>query len=150
MKHIHKWIYSLISNLDENVDEKTKILVLENCGRACITESFKRRAQKAKKEAKNTTDFLDKLSKVWGHLKIRSKDIYVEYLRCYCPIVSSYPGKPLKSWSKRSWKLPKSWCNCSLGWIKELFESSLEKPVKVILEKSIKQGDKICRFKVYL
>lgn len=148
MKHIHKWIYTLIRNLDAKVDEKTKILVLENCGRACITESFKQKVRKVSKESKNIDDFLNKLSKVWGHLKIKGKDIYVEYPRCYCPIVSSYPGKPLKSWSKRSWQLPKSWCNCSRGWIKELFEQSLGKSAKVTLEKSIKQGDKICRFKV--
>jgi len=139
MKHIHKWICALVSNLDENLDDKTKILVLENCGRSCITESMKLRAKRAKKEAKNIEDFLKNLSKVWSHLKLKGKDIYVEYPRCYCPIVASYKGN-----------LPKTWCNCSRGWIKELFEQVLDKRVKVILEKSVKQGDKICRFKVVL
>lgn len=137
MKHIHKWIYTLASNLDENVTEKTKVLVLENCGRACLTESMKQRAKKVKQESKNVADYLVKLSKVWRHLKLRGKAVYVEYPRCYCPIVASYKGD-----------LPKTWCNCSRGWIKELFESSLNKPVEVKLEKSVKQGDKICRFKI--
>jgi predicted hydrocarbon binding protein len=139
MKHIHKWIYTLVKNLDENVDEKSKILVLENCGRACITESMKLRAKRAKRESKNTTEFLQNLSKVWSHLKLKGKNIYVEYPKCYCPIVATYKGD-----------LPRSWCNCSRGWIKELFEQVLDKQVKVTLEKSIKQGDEICRFKVVL
>jgi predicted hydrocarbon binding protein len=139
MKHIHKWIFALVNNLDENVDEKTKALILENCGRACITDSMKLRAKRAMKQSKNTKEFLGNLSKAWSHLKLKDKDIYIEYPRCYCPIVTSYKGD-----------LPKSWCNCSRGWIKELFEESLGKQVKVILEKSVKQGDDICRFKVVL
>jgi predicted hydrocarbon binding protein len=137
LKHIHKWIDALVKNLDTNLDEKTKVLVLENCGRVCITESMKKRAKKAKQEAKSTAEFLKNLSKVWSHLKLQDKEVYVEYPRCYCPIVASYKGA-----------LPKSWCNCSRGWIKELFESTLGKSVKVKLEKSIKQGYNVCRFKV--
>lgn len=137
MKHIHKWICALISNLDVKVDEKTKISLLESCGRACITESMKIRAKRAKKKSNSNEEFLENLSKVWGHLKLRGKDIYVEYPRCYCPIVASYKGE-----------IPKSWCNCSRGWIRELFEQVLEKPVKVQIEKSVKQGDNICQFKI--
>lgn len=139
MKHIHKWIFALVDSLDKNTDEQSKISVLENCGRACITESMKKRAKKVKQESKSAAEFLKNLSKVWGHLKLKGKDVYVEYPRCYCPIVASYKGE-----------LPKSWCNCSRGWIKELFESALGKPVKVLLEKSVKQSDKSCRFKVIM
>ncbi|MBS4016208.1 MAG: hypothetical protein KGZ86_07255 [Candidatus Latescibacteria bacterium] len=72
-----------------------------------------------------------------GYLKLKSKDIFGEYPHCYYPIVASHKGE-----------LPNSRFNCSQGWIKELFKSSLGKPVKVTLEKSIKQGYNLCRFKV--
>jgi predicted hydrocarbon binding protein len=65
--------------------------------------------------------------------------VYVVYDRCYCPLVKGYDGK-----------LSPTFCSCSRGWIKELFESVLKKPVEVKLEKSVKQGDEICRFRIHL
>ena len=139
MKHSHKWIKSLITALETELDEKTRAKILENCGRNCITHSFILRAKACKKDAKNQKEFLDKLSKVWKHLHLEGDNVYVVYEKCYCPFVKAYPEK-----------LSPTWCNCSRGWIKELFESALGKPVDVKLEKSIKQGDNICKFKVRL
>jgi len=137
MKHSHKWIKSLLTALESELDEKTRARILENCGRNCITHSFILRAKACKKDAKNQKEFLDKLSKVWKHLHLEGDNVYVVYEKCYCPFVKAYPEK-----------LSPTWCNCSRGWIKELFESTLEKPVDVKLEKSIKQGDNICKFKI--
>lgn len=137
MKHIHKWIKTLVENLDAEVDEKTRTKVLENCGRSCIPRSYVKKAQTCRKNAKSINDFLDSLGKVWSHLKREGNNVFVVYEKCYCPLVKDY-----------SEKLSSSWCNCSRGWIKELFESVLEKPVEVLLEKSIKQGNEICKFKV--
>jgi len=95
------------------------------------------RAKKIKKNSKNIEEFLDKLSKNWKHLKLDGNKVYVEYEKCYCPLVRDYKET-----------LPATFCNCSRGWLKELFESALEKPVEVKLEKSIKRGDEICRFRV--
>lgn len=97
------------------------------------------KARKIKKNSKDLDEFLVKLSKNWKHLKLERKKIYVEYEKCYCPLVRDYHEK-----------LSVTFCNCSRGWLKELFESELEKPVQVKLEKSIKRGDEICRFRVLL
>jgi predicted hydrocarbon binding protein len=139
MKHSHKWIKSLLTALETELDEKTRAKILENCGRNCITQSFILRAKACKKDAKNQKEFLDKLGKVWKSLRLEGDNVYVVYEKCYCQIVKEYPEK-----------LSPTWCNCSQGWIKELFESSLGKPVEVKLEKSIKQGDNICKFRVQL
>jgi predicted hydrocarbon binding protein len=139
MKHLHKWIKSLMENLDAKVDEETRVKVLENCGRTCISRSFIKRAQACKNSARNIDEFLDKLSQIWSHLQRDGDNIYVAYERCYCPLVKAYPDK-----------LSPTFCNCSRGWIKELFESVLERPVNIELEKSIRQGDDVCRFRVRL
>jgi predicted hydrocarbon binding protein len=139
MKHSHKWIKTLIANLEAELDEKTRAKILENCGRNCIPHTFILKAKACKKDAKNTDEFLDKLSQTWKHLHREDDNIYVTYEKCYCPIVKDYPEK-----------LSSTWCNCSRGWTKELFESTLEKPIDVKLEKSIKQGDNICKFRVKL
>jgi len=139
MKHSHKWIKSLITALQTELDEKTQAKILENCGRNCITHSFILKAKTCKKNAKNQKEFLDKLSKVWKSLHLEGNNVYVVYEKCYCPLVKEYPEK-----------LSPTWCNCSRGWIKELFESALGKSIDVKLEKSIKQGDNICKFRVQL
>ncbi|MEA1994160.1 MAG: hypothetical protein U9N35_07210 [Euryarchaeota archaeon] len=87
MKHSHKWIKSLMDNLDEHVDEKTKIKVLENCGRACIPSSFLKKVQKCKKNAKDTSEFLDNLQHIWNNQQRDGDDIYVVYKKCYCLLV---------------------------------------------------------------
>ncbi len=61
------------------------------------------------------------------------------YDRCYCPLVKGYVGK-----------VSPSFCNCSVGWIRELFETALKKPVKVEKIGTIKQGNKQCRFRVVI
>ena len=139
LTHSHRWIKSLVQSLDENVDEKTRAKILERCGRDCISQSMTVKAKKIKKNSKNLDEFLVRLSKNWKHLKLDRKRIYFEYEKCYCPLVRDYHEK-----------LSVTFCNCSRGWLKVLFESALEKPVEVKLEKSIKRGDEICRFRVLL
>jgi predicted hydrocarbon binding protein len=139
MKHVHRWIESLMGMLDKNVDEKTRIEVMEACGRRCIPQSFIRSAQACKEESKDNEDFLSRLGKTWKHLKKEGKKVYVIYEKCYCPLVKDHPEK-----------LSPTFCNCSRGWIKELFESVLEGPVEVKMLTTIAKGDKICKFEVRL
>jgi predicted hydrocarbon binding protein len=47
-------------------------------------------------------------------------------------------------------KLSGTYCNCSRGWAKALFEGATGKPVEVNMEKSIINGDDQCRFEVIL
>jgi len=54
--------------------------------------------------------------------------------------VKKVPGKKNKS---------ASFCNCSRGWLMEIFETVLEEPVTVEMEDSIMKGGEQCRFSVY-
>lgn len=139
MDHMHRWITALVKNLDECVDEKTRTEVLENCGRSCISQTLVEKARECRRSSKNVDEALDKLHKVWRHFERKGNSIEVTYERCYCPLVNKYQGN-----------LPRTWCSCSKGWIKELLEPVLGKPVNVLLEKSVKQGDSICRFRIPL
>ena len=143
MSNANRWIKSLLDNLKESLDDKTRIKVLENCGRKCCHSSgFYKKAQESMSKAKNNNEFLDKLGKVWSHLLREGENIYVVYDKCYCPLGRTL----LKDYSGQL----SLYCNCSRGWIKEMFESAIKKPVKVELEKSIIRGDNLCRFKVTL
>jgi predicted hydrocarbon binding protein len=47
-------------------------------------------------------------------------------------------------------KLSATYCNCSRGWAKALFEGALGRTVEVIMEKSIINGDNQCKFRILL
>ncbi|MGD2141870.1 MAG: DUF6144 family protein [Candidatus Bathyarchaeota archaeon] len=139
MKHAHRWIAALVEALESEVDEEVMEKILIGCGRSCISKSFVDKARRISKESSNLNEFLESLGEEWSHLKLENDEVYVEYERCFCPFVKNYPGT-----------MSSTWCNCSRGWTKELFETVLEKPVKVEMMSTIRQGSDICRFKVKL
>jgi predicted ArsR family transcriptional regulator len=135
-----KWIANLIDGLDANVDEKTTAKILEQCGRHCQSESFVKKAKNIYEKSKNTDDFLEKLGRIYKHLHVDGGKVYLIYPRCYCTQVNKIPKG----------KLSGTYCNCSRGWAKALFEGATGRTVEVIKEKSIINGDDQCKFRVIL
>lgn len=137
-KFIHSWIAKLMENMDEHLDEETKINLLEECGRACAESHAKAEALKHKG---NLEGWLGALKKWVGPANVQREEdaVRVIYSKCLCPLVQDRP--PLMS---------KTYCNCSRGWLMETFETVLAKPVDVKMEDSIMQGGKHCRFLVFL
>ena len=137
-KRIQKWISCLIAELDEHVDEETAAKMLEECGRQCQSQSFIKKAKSIYKKSKNIDEFIDKFSQVYGNLHREGENIYIIYPKCYCTFVKNL----------RPEKLSATYCNCSRGWAKALFEGALGRPVKVVMEESIMNGDKQCKFRI--
>lgn len=135
-----KWITNLMDGLDKNVDEKTIAKVLEQCGRQCQSQSFIKKARGIYEKSKNTDDFLEKLGRVYKHLQKEGDNVYLVYSKCYCSQVNKIPKG----------KLSGTYCNCSRGWAKALFEGATGRPVDVIMEKSIINGDNQCKFRIIL
>jgi predicted ArsR family transcriptional regulator len=135
-----KWITALMEGLDRNLDERTIAKILEQCGRQCQTQSFIKKARDLCQKSKDTDEFLDRLAEVYKHLHREGDKVYLIYPKCYCSQVSKIPKG----------KLSGTYCNCSRGWAKALFEGAREKPVEVIMEKSIINGDDECRFRIIM
>ena len=135
-----KWITCLVAGLNEHVDEKTRAKILEQCGRQCQSQSFVKKARGIYQKSKSVDEFLDKLGQVYKHLHREGDKIYIVYPKCYCSQVNKIPRG----------KLSGTYCNCSIGWAKALFEGAIEKPVEVIMKESIINGDKQCKFQIVL
>ena len=137
-KFFESWLKNLLSSMDRNLDEKTRIMLMENCGRACA----KKGAVNSAKACKGNLDkFLSTLQRWIGkeNVKQNGKDIHLTYTKCYCELVHKGPEK-----------LSDTYCHCSKGWVLEMFETVMEKPVKVKLLDSIKRGGKVCRLTVQI
>jgi len=131
-------IHSMMNILDREVDEKTRWEIMEACGRRCIGNSTLDKALCLQKKSKNLDDLLKQLNMAHiggGHLQKEGEIIHATYDRCYCGSVS-----------KTKVPFSSTYCHCSCGWYRQLFETLLEKPVTVELLGSIIQGDDRCRF----
>ncbi len=135
-----KWIAALVEGLDKNVDEKTRERILEQCGRQCQSQTFIKKARDIYSKSADVEDFLEKFGKIYKHLHKEGKGLYIIYPRCYCSQVNKIPKG----------KLSATYCNCSRGWVKALFEGALGRPVDVFMEQSIVKGDKQCKFRIDL
>ncbi len=137
-KFVHDWISNLMKNMDQQLGNEEKIRLLEECGRACAGRHAK---AEALKNQGNLEGWLGVLKKWVGPENVRREvgGVRVMYSKCLCPLVQDHP--PLMS---------NTYCNCSRGWLKEVFETVVQKPVEVKLEDSIMQGGKQCQFTVLI
>jgi len=143
MEHMHGWIKRLMGGMDLRVEEEARAKILEECGRGCIPRGFIADIKAVWETSNDLDDLVAKINDAWesagadAHMRREGEEVYAVYGRCYCPLVGDYPDE-----------LSPSWCHCSRGWLLELFESALETPAQVELEKSVKRGDDVCRFKI--
>jgi predicted hydrocarbon binding protein len=137
-KFTERWVKNLIESLDAHADEETKTAVMESCGRACARAGAISSAQKCQGD-------LDKLLAAlesWigkGNTGRDGDVVHIVYPKCFCHLVSDGPAR-----------LPDSYCLCSQGWLKEMFETVTGKAVRVELLESVKRGGDQCSFKVQL
>ena len=132
----------LMDNFERQFPEDVQIKVMENCGRRCTGASTIEKAKRIKRNAQNLAELIDGLNKQHiggGKLKLENNKINVEYGKCYCGMVS-----------KTKERFSSTYCNCSRGYLLELFEQIFEKPVKVDLVESVIQGAKSCKFIIHI
>jgi len=139
-KRMEQWITCLMDGLDKHVDEETKAMILEQCGRQCQSQSFIEKARRIYKKSQNMEEFLNAFSEVYKNLQVEGNNVYIVYPRCYCSFVNKIPSGTLSA----------TYCNCSRGWAKELFEKVLGRSVEVVMEESIVNGDQQCKFQIIL
>lgn len=128
----------LMGHLDRMVTKKSEKHIMELCGSMCIAKSTIKKALKLKKISGNIDDFLAKLNAHGiggGHLKRKGRQIIAKYDHCYCGWVS-----------KSKEPIPLTYCFCSAGWYKELFEKTIGESINVTVVQSIINGATSCKF----
>ena len=127
----------LIEILNSTVDETTKNKILENLGRTCSKQA----AENYKKYVGKIEDYLQNLQETWAQkasIDKSMKEITIIGKKsdtCFCPFVD------IK-------KMSKDFCNCSLGWQKETFETILGQKVEARVDSSVLRGGESCNFTI--
>ncbi|MFX1476737.1 MAG: hypothetical protein ACFFCI_01270 [Promethearchaeota archaeon] len=156
-----QWIKLVITRLDKVANDYEKYDIL-----SCCAHNFsQKRINTLRSIYKNTGDIDEVLKEMhkdyaWYEDPLRKENVIyvtkIPYNRegyeeatslkekksnyCHCPLVRNHfdIGIPL------------IFCNCSAGWYRQLWESILEKPVRIKILKSLIKGDQYCKFAIYL
>lgn len=136
------WLKAFFSALHTQADGSTRANILEACGRTCAElHGPLDRAQAVRNAGREIDELLDWLSLATDGLFAWERDgpiLEIVYRRCFCPLrASGAVDEP-------------ALCDCSRGWLLEVFETACGRPVAVELKQAIGRGDPICRFLVRL
>lgn len=148
MAFAQTWAKRMMDNLDKEVDKPSRVRLMQANGRSCYLGSNPPQFQGG------VDAFVEGIKK-WagaGPSPIRREGdiVYFDYVRnpaglkvsdgwCLCPLVEKGPEG-----------LSGTFCECSVGYVTEMFSGIAGKPVRVELLESLKRGGKGCRFKIHL
>ena len=141
LKRAGEILNSIIKGLDK-VDLETRKKIMELCGEACArSDGDLKVAKRIAEEAVDEEEILARINKenIWcGTWTRKGNTIQTTCIKCGCPLVRN-----------NVIDVTGTFCYCSRGWVKKIFEILLKKPVNVELEKSFGLGDKVCKFVLY-
>ena len=136
------FIKTLMERLKKQVPDAVANRIMQECGTSCIGESTIRNSKKLYEESNDMTELLSKLNENHiggGRLELDGNMISGEYDTCYCGSVS-----------KTKEAIPITYCYCSIGWYRRLFEEILGRTVEVEVIQTIASGADKCEFRIQI
>ncbi len=145
------WVKRFMSVMDKNLDEETRKKIMESCGKECFC-AYNGAATWPKKGIETVDQYLQQIGALFGKENAyrEGNKIYYNYNQnpnglkiadgyCLCPLTEDGPEG-----------LSPTYCICSTGYVKEMFDRMMGKPVKVELLESLRRGGKKCRFLIHI
>ncbi len=132
------WTQSICAALELNFDDDTIKSIRMDC--ACGPDAGKiNRLKKLYHSCGSIEAFAEKATALQQgyEMKYDGQSLYLLYPQCYCSCVK-----------KINQLLSKTWCYCTLGYTKKMFEGILERPIDVELVDSVKMGGERCIIKI--
>lgn len=142
------WIKRFFDVMDKTLDEETRAKLMSLNGKTCFDDWIRESKQEitpvafeewAKKAAERKEDGFKVEGNVIHYQYNGSAETggAVEAGICLCPMVESMPAG-----------LSPTYCHCSVGYVKEMFELRFNRKVDVELLDSVLRGGKRCKFKI--
>ena len=136
---IVNWVRDLLETMDKELDEKTRVKLIEGCGRGCYNRfKFKQDiAEKGKGDLDKLIEAYSQNFEIWKE----GDKVHVRYgkksARCYCPAAQIRRPQPNDLH-----------CECTRTTHQTIFETALGHPVKVEIVESLRRGGQTCHFQV--
>lgn len=152
-RKIAEWVKGAMERLDALVDEETRVQIMESCGYSCAEVNWRvlERAKARRSKFRSVDEFLaaEQQKPMAGTRLIREgQTLYQFYtprtftypMRCYCALLRGLPDNE---------EVSATYCHCSKGFIKNFWESVLERPVEVEVIQSAVSGASECKFAIH-
>jgi len=131
------WVKNSMRRLDENFDNATVKKIRQNCQCGYGMEEKLQLVREVKEVTSSLEEFGSHPKALAAGLSYSDGAINLMFPFCPCPMVAEVD------------KLDShTWCQCTTGYSKVLFEKAFGCEVEVELLKSIKAGDEICLMKI--
>jgi hypothetical protein len=149
-----QWIKALMEHMDDALDDQTKKKLMQACGRSCCINAFgvAPKIKPTREEAERYVKLLEaggykvqreggKITIIfnWGRTHQNPWGLIMSDGYCMCPLLE-----------KQTVEVSPTFCQCSTGYVKELFERNTGWTTTVELLDSLKMGGKDCIFKVIM
>ncbi len=141
LSFIQNWLSDLMTSIDTNVDEPTKVKLISACGRQCFRRyQFKQDiAAEGKGNVAKLIEAYHKNFEAW-----RDGDtVHIRFGQvspgCYCPAARYREPRPNDLH-----------CYCSRATHEAIWETALGRPVKIDILETVRRGAKTCHFLVHL
>jgi predicted hydrocarbon binding protein len=132
-----------LSTLDVDTQKKVMELCGETCAKAVLFAGGQLDiASRISQEENDEDELLRRVNQeiLWcGKWTRIGNVIKATCEECGCPLVKN-----------NIIQISPTFCYCSRGWMKKIFETVFKRPVEVELTKAIGRGDNMCQFKVKL
>ena len=153
MDFTRKWVKRFFDILDQQVDETTRVKLMQANGAACAKGAYGEISDTKAATSEEIDKTIDKWQQTLGKENIYRKEdvVYFNYVGnpkglkisdgyCLCPMIEDGPVT-----------LSPTYCQCSVGYVQYMFQRLITfKPVHVELLESLRGGGKACRFNVMI
>lgn len=134
-----EWVEFISNELERHFDEET----IKNIRMGCYcTENGELDESKTFikgvfSKSRDFEDFVRNMNEYGAGWFIDNGNLFTQFHSCSCPMLDSVDSLPTKTW-----------CYCTVGFNKSIFEDVFECPVDIELLKSIKMGDDKCLMRI--
>lgn len=134
---VTNWLTDLFEAMDGELTPEMKVKIMAGAGRGCFRRhSFKTDiARDGKGNLENLIKAYQKNFEVWRDGDVVHVRYGAEVKQCYCPAAKFHPVRPHDMH-----------CECTRATHQAIFETALERPVKVEVVESVRRGGKTCHF----
>lgn len=136
------WVKRFVDVVDKKMEKEDGEFLLHQCGRSCFNSHLDPNKPLQEMEV---DDLVKRLKSMWSEEAAEKvgDDVYIKYIikdqsnKCLCSLVEGFSNE-----------IPGIYCNCTIGYLEQMFEAYTGKKVKVDVLESVIRGGKVCSFKV--
>jgi predicted hydrocarbon binding protein len=131
------WVKNTMKRLEDNFDSATLKVIRMNCQCGYGMDEKLALLKELVKSSSSLREFAGDSRAITAGLSYSDGDLYLQFPFCPCPMLAEVDRLETSTW-----------CQCTTGYSKVIFEKAFGCEVNVELLKSIKTGDEICLMKI--